>query len=310
LTALKAEYPDVDIKVLVRSDSDVDKLRKAGFTPVQGTLQDGDKIADLSANADVVINAGDSDDVAVTNAILRGLKARRDAGNNAGVLIHTSGIMSFKDDQENGKFDPSAKFWTDDEEDIRSLTPSMRHGPVDISILKAGEEGYVHTYILSPSGVYGAPFGPLAKPLLFHKYFVEPFIQRRQAYYVGEGSNIFETVHIKDLVDLYLRVYNLAIAGPPKTNPYERYYIATSGKHSWKEISSSIAEALYKKGHIDSPDPKSINFQELPGPIGSVVAANVNCRVGRALSLGWVPKERSLLEDMSDFVEDHLAGKA
>jgi len=309
LTALKAEYPDLDIKVLVRSESDVDKLRKAGFTPIQGTLQDGDKIADLSANADVVINAADADDQPLTNAILRGLKARRDAGKDVGVLIHTSGIMIFKDDEENGKYDPSAKVWTDNEEDIRLLTSSMLHAPVDISILKAGEEGYAHTYIISPSCVYGAPFGPLAKQLLFHKFFLDPFIQRREAYYVGEGSNIYEGVHLKDLIDLYLRVYKLAVAGPPKTNPYERYYIATSGKHSWKEITSSIGEQLYKKGYVDSPEPKSIDIKEA-GPFASIVAANVNCRVGRALGLGWAPKERTFLEDVSDFIGGTLTNAA
>ncbi|KDQ11249.1 hypothetical protein BOTBODRAFT_35549 [Botryobasidium botryosum FD-172 SS1] len=132
LTVLKEEYPDANIKVLVRSDADVDTLRKAGFTPVKGTLEDGDKIADLSASVDVVINAADADDLPLTKAILRGLKAKHDAGRGTGSLIHTSGAMMFGDDETNGRRNPDAKVWTDSEEDIRALTPSMFHAPVDI----------------------------------------------------------------------------------------------------------------------------------------------------------------------------------
>lgn len=112
MTALKKEYPDFEYKVLVRSESDSEVLRAAGFIPVQGTLQDLGKIAELSADADVVVNAADADDVELVNAILRGLKARRDAGKGTGTFIGTSGAMLFQDGVTDGKYDPNAKIWT------------------------------------------------------------------------------------------------------------------------------------------------------------------------------------------------------
>jgi len=306
LVALKKEHPDLQITALVRSESDFDAIRKAGAIPIQGTFQDLDKIADLSANADVIINTGDNDDVEFTNAILRGLKARGDAGKPVGVLIHTSGGMIYLDDTTSGKFDPNAKIWTDNEDDVRSLTTSMLHGQVDVPILKAGEEGYVYTYIINPSAVYGPTFGPLVRHSGPIKLVAGVFIQQKQAFYVGEGSSIVETIHINDLIDLYLRIFKLAVAGPPASNSYERYFIATSGRHEYREVASAIGKTLHKLGCIDSPEPKSIGFEEA-GPIGRYMAANTACRPGRVFTLGWVPKEESYLEVISRDVESFVS---
>lgn len=87
----------------MRSQSDFEQLRAVGVNSVRGTFQDADKIAELSANADVVINAADADDVGLVTAILRGLKARRDAGKSIGAFIETSGVMMFLDNVTDGK---------------------------------------------------------------------------------------------------------------------------------------------------------------------------------------------------------------
>ena len=49
------------------------------------------KIAGLVAQADIVVNAADADDLPLTKAILNGLKTRNAAGGLRPILIHTSG---------------------------------------------------------------------------------------------------------------------------------------------------------------------------------------------------------------------------
>ncbi|KDQ11527.1 hypothetical protein BOTBODRAFT_177147 [Botryobasidium botryosum FD-172 SS1] len=305
LVALKREYPDLEVTALVNSYYDFDAIREAGATPIHADRYS--EVATFSENADVVINAASSDDLPLTDAILRGMKSRHDSGRGTGVLIHTSGTMLFSDNVSNGTFDPYARIWDDTkEEDIRALTTSMPHGHVDVPVLKAGDEGYVHTYIVTPSNVYGHQFGPLWRDPVIYRFFVTPSIRRGYSIYVGEGSNVYETIHVNDLIDIYLRVFKLSLEGPPKTNAYQRYFIATARRHSWKDVMTSIGDALYDQGHIKTPGAQSVSFQEA-GRLARFMASNCNCLAKRAAELGWAPKEKSYVEAIGLDIEEALA---
>lgn len=58
-------------------------------------------------------------------------------------------------------------------------------------ILKAGEEGYVNTFIVAPPGVFGRGNGPVGKAGLF---MLGNYIRQGAVTYVGEGSNLCSTV--------------------------------------------------------------------------------------------------------------------
>lgn len=57
--------------------------------------------------------------------------------------------------------------------------------------MKASEDGYVNSFIVCPSGVFGLGDGPDRKVASF---FPSTFLQKGEAFYVGEGSSIFGTV--------------------------------------------------------------------------------------------------------------------
>ena len=158
LSNLVKTYPDLKITALVRNPSHVEPVRKLGVEVVKGSFGDIDLISKHARAADVTVNSADSDDVALTSAILAGQRARVvDDGKPPPVLLHTSGVAVFSDGGNEGKHaSANSKIWDVSpslhiclrvrvcspvsglalqdsvEADIRSITPQMLHGPVDV----------------------------------------------------------------------------------------------------------------------------------------------------------------------------------
>ncbi|THH01273.1 hypothetical protein EW145_g6946 [Phellinidium pouzarii] len=306
LVSLKKTHPDLVYKALVRSESDIIPVGAAGATPVHRSFTDHNLIAEHCAHADIVVNAADSDDIQLTNAVLRGLKRRKEEGRGIAVLIHTSGDAIFNDNGKEGKHNPNMKVWTDSEEDIRSLTPSMIHGQVDVPVLKAAEEGYANSFILCPSIVYGRGSGPVKRitilvRLLLESSKVQPY---RRVHYVGEGTNINALININDLIEAYLLIFKFALdAGHTllPSNPYARYYNASAIPVAWKDLTRALAGAFHKKGLVNSPEPISVSYEDA-GSANWYLAFNVPIRTKRLLELGWKPVHRELTNET--FAED------
>lgn len=110
--ALREAHPEVQFTLLVRSQLDGEKLKSTNTTIVIGDFSDHKKITSLTAEADIVINVADCDDVPLTNAIIAGLKQKQDEGRGIGALIHTSGEMVFNDGATDGICPPNRKIWS------------------------------------------------------------------------------------------------------------------------------------------------------------------------------------------------------
>ncbi|THH01272.1 hypothetical protein EW145_g6947 [Phellinidium pouzarii] len=311
LVSLKKAHPDLVYTALVRSESDFSAISAAGATPVHGSFNDLDLIAEHCALADIVVNAADSDNVQLSDAILRGLKRRKDEGRGVAVLIHTSGGAIFNDKGKDGRFNSNLKVWTDSEEEIRSLTPSMIHGQVDVPILKASEEGYVNSFIVCPSIVYGRGTGPVKTVTLFIRMLLESgtALPRKEMVYIAEGTNVNDLIHIDDLIEAYLLVFKLALnAGTSllPSSPYARYYNVSAFSVSWKDLTRALAIALHRKGLINSPEPVSVSYEDA-GVLNWYMAVNTSMRPKRLLELGWKPKHVELTNEIfADDVDEIL----
>jgi hypothetical protein len=134
LTALLEKYPDSEIRLQYRSDSQKDTLQKLSknIVPVKGnqacvdlisflagvqsliaharsdsssstsaSLDDTDILSSEASKADVVVGCADCDDMASNSAILEGLEkgaaARVEAKKGKAVWIHTSGTGELVD---------------------------------------------------------------------------------------------------------------------------------------------------------------------------------------------------------------------
>lgn len=85
-----------------------------------------------------------------------------------------------------------------------------------IRILKASEEGYVNSFIINPTHVVGKGRGPGKKGTNF---ILVPFLQKRVAFYIGEGTSIASFVRRPHSSS---RLTIIHITAPFETGAYER----------------------------------------------------------------------------------------
>ncbi|EJD08002.1 uncharacterized protein FOMMEDRAFT_71717 [Fomitiporia mediterranea MF3/22] len=266
ISLAKQKNIDLGSIATTRSSSIADKFRALGVEPIIGSLDDYELVTKLSAEADIVINTADCDNVDLLHALLEGQKCRKAHGKPIGSFVHTSGIKIFSDNSGEGKFNSNGKVWTDSEEDIRAITTSMLHGQVDVPLLKASEAGVVNSFIICPSGVYGKSTGPIERNSIIFRLAIADYLKQKRVYYIGEGSNRSEWVHLVDVVSLFDKVFELALdalSTRPSTNPYERYYIASTTLIEWKGIAERFARELNKQGLVDSSKPATISPEGL-----------------------------------------------
>lgn len=60
--------------------------------------------------------------------------------------------------------------------------------------MRASENGDVISFIINPAGVYGACTGPVKRDSALFKLVIGQYTQRKEAFHVGDGSNLFSLV--------------------------------------------------------------------------------------------------------------------
>ena len=113
--ALKKAYPSSPLTVYIRdTDSSLvsylNQIAKVDKI-VHGDFKELDNISNLAAEHEVVINAGSSWDVPLSQAIIAGLKTRVYQGKSKPSLIHISGAGNFHDGRTDGKLSGDSKVW-------------------------------------------------------------------------------------------------------------------------------------------------------------------------------------------------------
>ncbi|KAE9365195.1 NAD(P)-binding protein, partial [Stipitochalara longipes BDJ] len=309
VAALKKKHPTFPLTVYVRDTSTelheylsnkigVDKI-------IKGDFSETGKISKLASDHDVVINCGSSWDMGLTNAIIAGLVTKYDEGRGKGRLIHVSGTGNFVDGRKDGKYaGPGAgdsKVWNDDdEEDMKQINTGMLNGGPDVAVLEAGKSGKLNTYIIFPSGVYGHSLGPVSgKALgviqLLYKLQAE---QLGFVPYVGEGSSLFQSLHVEDFPPFVLQVLDESLkTDTPKESVYARCYIASSQSTPWKLVSPAFARLLHAQGIVDSPEARSVPLEEAgEGELPNLQAGSMLFKNERAKRLGFKPVKEDVLE--------------
>ena len=61
--------------------------------------------------------------------------------------------------------------------------------------MKAGFEGYVNTFIVCPSSLYGKPLGATGKPSVATRTAVQIILSSKRAFVIGTGDNVFGMVN-------------------------------------------------------------------------------------------------------------------
>jgi len=174
--------------------------------------------------------------------------------------------------------------------------------------------------IVIPTLIYGIGTGPFNRTSVQLPVLVRAALKRHKAEVIGPGEAIWNNVHIDDLSDAYIIIFDqlLAAYGPDakpdaQPSPYlttgrEGYYFVESGKHTWRQLSEKIGEVLYKKGIAKSSEVTSFPDDEVESSlwgkwswflVGSQSVANAE----RIRKLGWKPHRPSLFDSVEEQVD-------
>lgn len=130
--------------------------------------------------------------------------------------------------------------------------------------------------------------------------------------YIGEGSSLFQSLHVADFPPFVLKVVDEALKNPePSGSVYSRLYIVSSQETSWKETSTAFAKLLHAQGVVSSPEAKSVPLAEAgSGELPHLLqGASMLLKNDRAKRLGYKPVKESLLEYLGNELELLKAGK-
>ncbi|CAE6470731.1 unnamed protein product [Rhizoctonia solani] len=302
LTELLRTSASFTITALVRKDSDIKVLEQLGVKTIKGSFSDMDKIEQASREANIVYNAADADDLDLTRAVIRGLKSQKERG----ILIQTSGTGLLSDNY-NGELTPEgSKIWNDNDiSDIKNIPPTQPHRNVDLEIFEAHEREEIDAYIIAPSCIYGLGDGPVNKISQQVPRLIRAAVEFKQPVYVGKGTNLWNNVHITDLVQLYTLVLNLAlsvrIGEAPRPEAFANFYFGSVGEHAWGDVAKKLGPILLKKGKVEKAEARSIKADEVQN--FSALATNSRSVAERSRKLGWTTVARSLEDTLEEDID-------
>ncbi|KAJ6568547.1 hypothetical protein B0H19DRAFT_1209233 [Mycena capillaripes] len=293
--------PDLQITALVRDAAKAKKLGAFGVVPVVGDNSNLDLLETLARDADVIFSVADSTDVSAMKATLAGAKSRAIA------------------DPVNGAHQDSPT-WDDlNEVQMATIAPTQLHRPVDLELLHADDEGYINSYIILPTTVWGIPTGALVDSGIQNwqtsilNVLLSSSLARGQGGMVGEGRNVWNNVEVNELANLYMILYDAVMANEKTAHGRVGLYFAENGAYELHEISAVIARVLFEHGKGASPTPTVFTAEEI-GPLvcrveGILIGSNTKCTASRARALGWRPtKSTRAMLDSTPEVTMKLAG--
>lgn len=272
-----------EVKGLVRASEKALELKKRGIEPVQGDLSDKALLTKCAQDADIVVDCADADDEKTVDTFIEAL-----AGSGK-IFIHTSG-SSIVSDQANGDL---SELVFDEELKFVPVPDKRARVAIDRKVLAASQAG-VRSFVVCPCLIYGQGAGMHSEsqqvPNLI-KQAVESGIVR----HVGKGENIWSTIHIEDLADLYLTVIEKA---PTSALDCGDFYFAESGEASFRDMAAKIKEGLAIKNAVEEwPVEKAVEYWGF-GSAVYALGSNSRIRGERARAQGWQPKRESVLEDI------------
>jgi nucleoside-diphosphate-sugar epimerase len=314
------EHPKKDsfeITALVRSADKAKLLNTLGINTVVASLADLDKLTESAAASDVVIHTADADDEKAARALLRGAKARYDKTGKIPTYIHTSGTGVLMDNAA-GLQDTDVIYVDTNVKQIESLPDTAPHRKVDLAVVAADKDGYVRTYIVLPSTIYGIATGKLFNLGISNAYSIQvpiaikASLDRGKGGMIGQGKNLWPIVEVHEQAELYQIILDAALSDPNTPHGREGFYFGASDEYRLYDLAKAYSQALYDLGKGKSPDPTPFTAEEAQKYFGGTwLGHNARCRAERGRALGWRPTKttKDFLESVRPEVEAIIAQK-
>jgi nucleoside-diphosphate-sugar epimerase len=262
------------VRGLVRRPEQFADLEKLGIVPVQGELDDRERLIAEARAADAVINAASSDHRGAVEALLDALEG------SGKVLLHTSG-SSIVGDASGGETTERIYYEDALPEPTADKAPRVA---IDNLVLAGASRG-IRSAVLCNTLIYGEGAVPntasVQLPRLIRQAQKSGIMR-----HVGPGANIWSNVHIDDVAELY----RLAL----ENTPAGTFYFVESGEAAFRDMSTALAEVMKLGAPQDWPLDAAIaewGYEMASYGLGS----NSRVRGERARKLlGWEPRRNSV----------------
>ena len=275
LTVFRKRHPDIPITAYLRSTALDSALKALGnVTIMHGTFEEDRKLEELSATHSIIINCAASFNVPVTETILKGIQATKIP--RKPILLHLSGTGNFVDHSKLGTYIPQDHPFNDGNANhVRKIDASYPpNGASDGLILAAAAKGQVNAFFVCPGGIYGTSGNHLGRtvgaasakaPGVWVLWNLENIQDLGFSPYVGPGTSIIRLVHVDDVVDLMMLVFQKALDTWDTYTPedvYGYFYVAVNEAPRAKAVAEAYGELMFRMGKIASPAPKQVRFEE------------------------------------------------
>jgi len=190
-----------EITIFLRSPVKAKGFEAFGVKAVIGSFSDLDVLERVSSESDVVFQSGDADDLPMTDAVLKGLKTRFENTRTLTALIYTSGTGVLVD-RCDGSFEGKTIYSDLNVEQIKAIPDTAIHRKVELAVLEAAKEGYVKTFTVLPSTIWGiasneftekGPQNPISRQI---PRLINFSVARGKTAIVGTGDNVWNHVEI------------------------------------------------------------------------------------------------------------------
>ncbi|KAJ5367780.1 hypothetical protein N7541_001721 [Penicillium brevicompactum] len=314
LSQLEPKYPGIIFRVLTR-DEQKGKLIKEQHPAVQivsGDLNDAALLQEESAQADIILHTADAADHSTAARAIAAGATQGHTPEKPAYWIHTSGagIFSYLDEDEKRYGLVGDKVFDDWDgiHEITSIPDYAFHRNVDKIVFEAtaNHSDVLHAAIVSPTTVYGVGRGPCSKRSRQVYELARTTLSRKKAPYIGDGESRGCHVHVHDVTDLILRLFDAALAKEKNFWGPEAYYLAENGEHRWSDVARSIASIAVAEGFLTDIATEQLEFEEAKRQAGYEAASwglNVRSRAIRARRLlNWTPAGPSLDDELPGIV--------
>ncbi|KAF7318825.1 hypothetical protein HMN09_00217800 [Mycena chlorophos] len=292
--------PDVDAfewTVIVRDPKKAEIFRTFHVNVVEGSHADAQLMEKLASEADAVIAAADCDDLVAAKATLAGLKKKFEATGVAPIFINTSGTGVIAEVASKGLVASDLVYDDSDAAQMATIPETNIHRNVDLAITDADAEGYIKSYIILPSTIYGVADTRFTRARIQNPHSIQipglirASLDRGRAGMVGEGKNFWPNVHIHELGDLYSLLWDGIAGDPTLGHGRAGYFFGASGEHSLYQVGKAIGEAMVALGKTDNAEPTTFTKEELDKYMqgSTYMGSNSRCRATHSHSLGWKP---------------------
>lgn len=138
----------------------------------------------------------------------------------------------------------------------------------DLAVIETGIERGVKTYILMSADIYGEGEGEFNRLTIQVPKMIRSAYREGQVWVIGDGSGVWNHVHVHDLGLLYEVFVARLLEGVVIPHGEQGIFFTENGEHSWKEVANGIATTGFEFGKLKTKEVRTISLAEATAELG------------------------------------------